>query len=140
MAGKKKILFVCVGNSCRSQMAEGFAKAYGRGAVEVKSAGTCASGIVQKGAIEAMAEKGIDISAQTSIQLTDEMMEWADMVVTMGCCSADELCPAFHKAEKYDWPIGDPLGRPWKVMQSVRDDIEERVKKLLKGLIKGGRK
>src|SRR3972149_1054168 len=103
MAGKKKILFVCVGNSCRSQMAEGFAKAYGRNEVEVKSAGTCASGIVHKGAIQAMAEKGIDISAQTSIQLTDEMIEWADMVITMGCCSADELCPASHKAEKYDW-------------------------------------
>ena len=139
MAGKKKILFVCVGNSCRSQMAEGFAKAYGRNEVEVKSAGTCASGIVHKGAIQAMSEKGVDISAQTSDQLTDDMIEWADMVVTMGCCSADELCPAFGKAEKYDWPIGDPLGRPWEVMQSVRDDIEERVKKLLKD-IKSGRK
>ncbi|MEK7313335.1 MAG: arsenate reductase ArsC [Deltaproteobacteria bacterium] len=140
MAGKKKILFVCVGNSCRSQMAEGFAKAYGRNEVEIKSAGTCASGIVHRGAIEAMAEKGIDISSQTSDQLTDDTIEWADIVVTMGCCSADELCPAFGKAEKYDWPIGDPLGRPWEVMQSVRDDIEERVKKLLKGLIKSGRK
>ena len=60
-------------------------------------------------------------------------------LTTMGCCSADELCPASHKAEKYDWPIGDPLGRPWEVMQSVRDDIEERVKKLLED-IKGGRK
>lgn len=139
MAGKKKILFVCVGNSCRSQMAEGFAKAYGRGAVEVKSAGTCASGIVHRGAIQAMSEKGVDISAQTSDQLTDDMIEWADIVVTMGCCSADELCPAFGKAEKCDWPIGDPLGRPWEVMQRVRDDIEERVKKLLKD-IKSGRK
>ncbi|MEK7880815.1 MAG: arsenate reductase ArsC [Deltaproteobacteria bacterium] len=157
MAGKKKILFVCVGNSCRSQMAEGFAKAYGRDTVEVKSAGTCASGIVHRGAIEAMAEKGIDISAQTSIQLTDDMIEWAEIVVTTGCCSADELylnvgqgfspavkdadlkvCPTGHKAEKYDWPIGDPLGRPWEVMQSVRDDIEERVKNLLED-IKSGR-
>ncbi len=134
MSAKKKILFLCVGNSCRSQMAEGFAKVYGRGRVEVRSAGTAASGIVNRQAVEAMKEKGIDISSQTSDQLTDEMLEWADVVVTMGCCSADELCPVDFKGRKYDWPVDDPLGRPWEVMQRVRDDIEARVKALLEEL------
>lgn len=130
-AGKKKVLFVCVGNSCRSQMAEGFARACAKGRVEVMSAGTAASGVVNKGAIEAMKEKGIDITDQTSKQLTDEMLERADVVVTMGCCGADELCPAGFKGKKYDWPVEDPLGLPWEAMRRVRDDIEERVKRLI---------
>lgn len=126
-----KVLFVCVGNTCRSQMAEGFARHYGKGKIEVRSAGTAASGYVNKSTIEAMKEIGIDISGQTSDQLTDEMLRWADVVVTMGCCSADQLCPIDFKGRKYDWKIEDPLGRPWAVMQRVRDDIEKRVKELI---------
>lgn len=129
--GSVKVLFVCVGNTCRSQMAEGFAKFYGNGKVEVRSAGTAASGFVNKSTIEAMKEIGIDISAQTSKQLTDEMLDWADLVVTMGCCSASDLCPVSFKGKMYDWKIGDPLGRPWEVMQQVRQDIEDKVKGLL---------
>jgi len=112
-------------------MAEGFAKFYGNGKVEVRSAGTAASGFVNKSTIEAMKEIGIDISAQTSKQLTDEMLDWADLVVTMGCCSASDLCPVSFKGKMYDWKIGDPLGRPWEVMQQVRQDIEDKVKGLL---------
>ena len=131
MAVKKKVLFVCVGNSCRSQMAEGFARACGMGKIEVMSAGTSACGSVNRAAIEAMKEKGIDISAQTSKQLTDDMLEWADVVVTTGCCGAGELCPVDFEGERYDWPVEDPLGREWEVMRKVRDDIEDRVKKLI---------
>lgn len=129
--GPTKVLFVCVGNTCRSQMAEGFARTYGKGKIEVKSAGTSAAGYVNSSTIEAMKEAGIDISAQTSKQVTDEMMDWADVIVTMGCCSADSLCPVTFKGKKYDWKIDDPLGRPWAVMERVRDDIEERVKGLI---------
>lgn len=126
-----KILFVCVGNTCRSQMAEGFAKHYGKGKVEVRSAGTSASGMVNRSTIEAMKEVGIDISGQTSDQLTDEMLGWADVVVTLGCCPAGQLCPIDFKGRMYDWKIEDPLGRPWAVMQRVRDDIAKRVKELV---------
>lgn len=134
MAVKKKILFVCVGNSCRSQMAEGFARSLGGDLVEVKSAGTSASGIVNRDAVEAMREKGIDITGQTSDNLTDEMLKWADAVITMGCCSADDLCTAAFAGIKEDWPIEDPLGRPPEVMERVRDDIDERVGRLLSEL------
>lgn len=129
--GRTRILFVCVGNTCRSQMAEGFARRYGQNAIEIKSAGTSASGVVNRNTVEAMNEVGIDISGQTSKQLTDDMLEWADVVVTMGCCSADMLCPVSFKGRKYDWSIDDPLGRPWEVMRRVRSDIEEKVKGLI---------
>src|SRR5574337_981116 len=127
----KKILFVCVGNTCRSQMAEGFAKAFGNGKVEVRSAGTSAAGHVNRATAEAMNELGIDISGQESKQLTGEMIDWADVVGTLGCCSADMLCPTDFKGKKIDWKIEDPLGRPPEVMRRVRDDIEQKVKDLL---------
>ncbi len=131
MADKKKILFVCVGNTCRSQMAEGFALYHDNGQIEVRSAGTSAAGFVNPGTIEVMRERGIDISGQTSDQLTDEALHWADCVVTLGCCSADEICPLSYKGEKYDWPIEDPLGRPIEDSRRIRDDIEARVKGLI---------
>lgn len=127
----KKVLFVCVGNTCRSQIAEGFANALGRGKIEVRSAGTSATGHVNKATIEAMKERGIDISAQSSKQLTDEMIDWADVVVTLGCCSAGMLCPADFKGKKTDWKIEDPLGRPPEVLSRVRDEIERKVKEII---------
>lgn len=127
----KKILFVCIGNTCRSQMAEAFALRHGEGKVEILSAGTNAFGSVHPDTIEAMRDIDIDISAQTSDQLTGEMIDWADTIVTLGCCTADELCPVTFEGEKLDWPIDDPFGRPSIVMERVRDDIEERVKELI---------
>ncbi|MBW7956905.1 MAG: arsenate reductase ArsC [Deltaproteobacteria bacterium] len=126
-----KILFVCVGNTCRSQMAEGFAKRHGGEKVEVRSAGTSASGYLNRSTVEAMKEAGIDISGQSSDQLADEHIRWADVVVTMGSAPADEICPDWFKGRKYDWMIEDPLGRPWDVMQRVRNDIEKRVRELI---------
>ncbi|MCK5236117.1 MAG: arsenate reductase ArsC [Deltaproteobacteria bacterium] len=131
MAEIKKILFVCIGNSCRSQMAEGFARKFGEGVIEAKSAGVEASGIVNLMAINAMKEKGIDISSQSSTQITDEMLQWADVVITLGCCSADELCPVEFDGRKEDWCVDDPLGKAPEVMLTVTDEIEERVKKLI---------
>lgn len=138
MADLPKILFVCIGNTCRSQMAEGFARFHSQGEVEVKSAGTSAMGIVNRAAIGMMKEKGIDISGQTSKQLTDEMLRWADVVVTLGCCSADDLCPVSFHGSKMDWPIEDPLGKDMEVFRKVRDDIEKRVKGLIGDLLSSG--
>lgn len=129
--GLKKILFLCVGNTCRSQMAEGFGRFYGKGRVQVRSAGTAACGFVNPVTIEMMREKDIDISGQSSDQLTDEMVEWSDMVVTLGCCAADMVCPANYMGGKVDWPIDDPLGMGQEFFRRVRDDIEERVRRLI---------
>lgn len=129
----RKILFVCVGNTCRSQMAEGFALRYGAGRVEVRSAGTSAAGYVSKSTVRAMEEIGIDISGHASRQLTGEMIEWADVVVTLGCAPARDICPASYAGEQMDWKIDDPLGRPWDEMQRVRADIEKRVRELIGG-------
>ena len=131
MARLRKILFVCVGNTCRSQMAEGFARFHGEGRVEVRSAGTSAAGYLNRTTIVVMRERGIDITDQTSDQLTDEMIDWADVVVTMGCCSADEICPVTFSGEKEDWPIEDPLGIPIEETRRIRDDIERRVLELI---------
>ena len=129
----KKILFLCVGNTCRSQMAEGLARLHGKGRFEIRSAGTNAMGYVNADTAGAMLEAGVDISAQSSKQLTYEMLDWADIIVTLGCGRAQSLCPAVNSAEKHDWPIEDPLGRPPEVMRRVRDDMERRVKELLDG-------
>ncbi len=129
--GATRVLFVCVGNTCRSQMAEGFARLHGKDMLEAGSAGTSAAGIVNKNTIEAMKEKEIDISSQTSRQLTADMFEWADVVVTMGCIPADFLCPSSFKGRKCDWKIDDPLGRPWEFMRRVRDEIENKVKEFI---------
>jgi len=131
MADIRKVLFVCVGNTCRSQMAEGFARHHGAGRIEARSAGTCAAGYLNRTTIEVMRERGIDITGQTSDQLTVEMLGWADVVVTMGCCRADEVCPVSFGGEKQDWPIEDPLGIPIEETRRIRDEIEKRVLELI---------
>jgi len=117
-------------------MAEGFALRYGNGFVEVKSAGTAATGYVNEETIEAMLEEGIDISAQSSKQVTNELIRWADIVVTLGGQSADSICPDDYKGIKIDWPIKDPLGRPRELMEMVKEDIHRRVRDLMEGMAK----
>lgn len=136
MTESKDILFICGSNSCRSQMAEGFAKAlaFKGAAISVMSAGTGASGIVNTDSIKVMKEVGIDISANTSDQLTDELVLAADIVITLGCCEARDICPANYKGVMLDWDVADPMGKSWEVMQMVRDDIEKRVCQLVEGL------
>ncbi len=131
MNEKINLLFVCRGNTCRSQMAEGFAGAYGDGRINVRSAGTTAFGEVVRQTIEVMKEKGIDVSGNSSDQLTDEMMEWADIVVSMADYTADELCPESFKGVKLDWDIYDPYACSMDVYRRSRDEIENRVKQLL---------
>jgi arsenate reductase len=136
-SAKKKILFVCIGNMCRSQMAEGFARDYGGDSFDVYSAGTSATGVVSTEVIEVMEEKGIDISEQTSKGLEEVPVEEMDVVVSMARRSASEICPSDFKGEKIDWVVEDPIGGPMDGFRIVRDEIEEKVRALLKSIWEG---
>ncbi|MCG6934318.1 MAG: arsenate reductase (thioredoxin) [Proteobacteria bacterium] len=136
MEKEMHLLFLCTGNSCRSQMAEGWARVLGGRGLEVQSAGIESHGKNPR-AIAVMAEVGIDISTQASTQLTDAMLEWADYVVTV-CGHADEHCPALPSAtRKEHWPLNDPAkasGSEQHIMavfRASRDDIKRRVEDLL---------
>jgi len=133
------VLFLCTGNSCRSQMAEGWARHFAGKAFEVQSAGIEAHGKNPR-AIRVMQEAGIDISGQESTRVTPAMLEQADLVVTV-CGHADEHCPVLPPGtRKVHWPLEDPAratGTEAEILQvfrASRDDIRERVKTLLKGL------
>lgn len=129
-----KILFVCTGNSCRSQMAEGFARSAG---AEAYSAGTEPAGYVHPMAVEAMAENGIDISGQTSKELDFNLARTMDAVITV-CGEADEACPVIAHATRLHWPIVDPAKATGTIenrltaFRAVRDDIGNRVDEFLK--------
>jgi arsenate reductase len=126
---KKKFLFVCVENACRSQMAEGFAKALGQGEIEVYSAGSRPSFQVDPLAIEVMKEKGIDLSARRPKGLNDLPPIEMDYLITMGC---EEACPSIPAKKVIDWEIPDPKGKLLDVFRNIRDMIEEKVRTLLK--------
>ncbi len=126
----KKILFVCNENSCRSQIAEGFLNHHGSGKFIAESGGSCPSGIVNPQGIEVMKEKGIDISGQTSKGLPEDFSSY-DMVITMGCCSVEEVCPVIYSGNKIEWKIDDPKGHDMEFFRKVRDDIEKNVLDLL---------
>lgn len=130
MAEKRKtsLLFVCIENSCRSQMAEGFARALGGDRIEVFSAGSRPSGVVNPEAIAAMKEVGIDISQQTSKGFKDLPRQDFDYVVTMGC---QDVCPFFPAKQELAWDIPDPKGRGPADFREVRDQIRRQVKDLL---------
>ena len=137
--GPVRILFVCTGNSCRSQMAEGFARQLGGELVEVRSAGIDPHGKNPR-AISVMAEAGIDISDQESTLLTDDMLEWADLVVTV-CGHADENCPVLPPGtRKLHWPLEDPAratGTEDEItaeFRMIRDEIRDRISDLLSEL------
>ena len=134
---KRKVLFVCIGNMCRSQMAEGFARAYGKDLIDVYSAGTSATGVVSLEVIKVMEERGIDISEHISKGLDEVPVEEMDVVVSMARRSASEICPPDFKGEKIDWVVRDPIGGPMDAYRIVRDDIEEKVRALLKSIWKG---
>jgi arsenate reductase len=131
--GAKKIIFVCVGNSCRSQMAEGFARHYARQRnlnVEIHSAGTHPAGYVHADAVAVMREKGIDISGQSSKGVDPEELKDFDYVIAMGCLDYN-VCPVNFGGVSEDWGIPDPIGRGLEFYRKVRDMIEEKVLKLL---------
>lgn len=123
------VLFVCVHNSGRSQMAEAFFNHLAGGKARAVSAGTMPGQRVQPEVVQAMAEVGMDLSGQRPKLLTPEMIETADQIVTMGC-GVDEVCPAlFVPAE--DWGLDDPKGQPMEKVRLIRDEIRRRVEALL---------
>jgi len=128
MIEKKRFLFVCVENSCRSQMAEAFARIHGGEGVEAYSAGSRPSGVVNPKAIESMREIGYDLATHESKSLDDlPDVEW-DFVATMGC--GDE-CPFVRAKRREDWQIPDPKEMNAADFRQVRDEIGEKVRSLL---------
>lgn len=126
----KNVLFVCVHNSGRSQMAEAFAKKLGKGKLRAESAGTMPGSKVNPIVVQAMKELGIDISKARPRLLTEEMIKKADKVFTMGC-SVEEACPAvFVQAE--DWALEDPSGKSLDEVRKIRDQVRLRVEALIK--------
>jgi arsenate reductase len=127
----KRVVFVCVHNANRSQMAEAFARMHSGTAVEPHSAGSRPSGRINPRAVDAMRERGYDLSAHASKSLDDlPDVEW-DAVVTMGC--GDE-CPFLRARRRVDWNIPDPKDMPPEQFREVRDEVEQHVKELLKEL------
>jgi arsenate reductase len=124
-----RLLFVCVGNSGRSQMAEGFARALGRGRISAFSAGTRPSGQVDPRAIEFMREKGIDLSVQRSKGLAElpAGVRW-DFLVTMGC---GDTCPTLPARHRLDWDLPDPKNSDDAGFRNTRDRIEQLVRELI---------
>lgn len=133
MAEPKKILFVCVENAGRSQMAEGFFRKYAPSGYEAQSAGTQPTGMINPLAIEAMRESGIDITAQVPKTISDSMINEATLVINMGCMD-QESCPALFVNDVHDWAIPDPKGKPLQDIRKIRDTIEKKVKELCKSL------
>jgi arsenate reductase len=132
MSSKPTVLFVCVHNAGRSQMAAGFMRELGKGQVEVLSAGSAPKDSINPVAVEAMAEVGIDISNNTPKVLTPEAVQESDAVVTMGCGDA---CP-FYPGKRYeDWVLEDPAGQGIESVRAIRDEIKKRVATLLEELL-----
>jgi protein-tyrosine-phosphatase len=123
-----EVLFVCVHNAGRSQMAAGFVEKLGGGEVVVRSAGSDPGESVNPVAVEAMAEAGIDISEGLPKRLTDDAVREADVVITMGCGDA---CPIYPGKRYEDWELEDPAGKDLETVRRIRDEIEERVRNLL---------
>jgi protein-tyrosine-phosphatase len=126
----KRVLFVCVENAGRSQMAEAFAKVYGDGKAEATSAGTMPAKEVNPTVIQVMKEKGIDLSTMKPKLITNQMVQEADTIIVMGC-SAQGFCPAPLLNKVIDWGIEDPKDKPIETAREIRDEIERRVKKLI---------
>lgn len=124
----KKVLFVCVENSCRSQMAEAFAKIHGKGVVEAYSSGSRPSGVVNPKAIESMKEIGYDLSQHDSFGLEEiSQIKW-DYAITMGC---EDECPMINADNREDWGLPDPKHMEPEEFNKVRDIIESEVKELI---------
>ena len=126
----KKILFVCVENAGRSQMAEAFANFHSHGKIDALSAGTMPSDEVIPVVVQVMREKGIDISRNKPKRITMQMVKEADAIIVMGC-SAEGFCPAPLIKKVTDWNIEDPKGKPVETVRRIRDEIETKVLRLI---------
>lgn len=126
------ILFLCIHNAGRSQMAAGFARVIGDGRIDVYSGGSEPADHVNPMAVNAMREVDIDIAGFTPQKFTDELLHRVDVVVTMGC---GDTCPYVPGKRYVDWPLDDPKGQPLEVVRRIRDDIRGRVEALVAELI-----
>jgi arsenate reductase len=125
----KKVLFVCIENSCRSQMAEGFASAFGKDVLDAYSAGSHPSGKVNPEAVKVMREAGVDISGYQSKGFQELPVKEFDVVITMGC---GDQCPVVPAEKHIDWHIEDPRGRDVAFFRRVRDNIKNQVRELIR--------
>jgi protein-tyrosine-phosphatase len=125
---RPSVLFVCVHNAGRSQMAAAFLSHLAGERVEVRSAGSAPADAVNPAVVEAMSEVGIDISAQIPKILTTEAVQASDVVITMGC---GDTCPVFPGKRYLDWRLDDPAGRGVEAVRPIRDEIETRVRALI---------
>ncbi|MFF2149622.1 arsenate reductase ArsC [Kitasatospora sp. NPDC058190] len=125
------VLFVCVHNAGRSQMAAAFLARLGGPEVQVRSAGSAPAENVNPAVVAAMAEIGIDLSAETPKVLTTEAVQTSDVVITMGC---GDVCPHFPGKRYLDWQLDDPAGQGLEAVRPIRDEIESRIRHLLTDL------
>ncbi len=134
MSDRPTVLFVCVHNAGRSQMAAGYLQHLAGDRIQVLSAGSVPAERVNPVAVEAMAEEGIDITAATPQVLTTEAVRESDVVVTMGCGDA---CPIFPGKRYEDWPLDDPAGQGIEAVRPIRDQVRARVETLVTELLGG---
>jgi arsenate reductase (thioredoxin) len=127
-----EVLFVCVHNAGRSQMAAGLVKLRSQGRIHVRSAGSTPAGEVNPAAVEALEELGVDMSEEFPKPLADEVVRAADVVITMGCGDA---CPIYPGKRYEDWELDDPEGQDLEAVRRIRDDIDQRVQKLVGELL-----
>ena len=132
MTDKPTVLFVCIHNAGRSQMAAGYMRALSGGAIEVRSGGSEPGDQINPMAIAAMAEEGIDISQGIPQLMTTEQVRDSDVVITMGC---GDVCPIFPGKRYEDWELVDPKGKSIEEVRPIRDDIRARIEKLLRELL-----
>jgi arsenate reductase len=132
MTEKPSVLFVCVHNAGRSQMAAAYLAHLGAGRIEVRSAGSAPGDEVNPAAVAAMAEEGIDMSAAQPKVLTTEAVQASDVVITMGCGDA---CPIFPGKRYEDWKLDDPAGKGVESVRPIRDEIRVRVQQLVDELV-----
>ena len=135
-AAKPSVLFVCVHNAGRSQMAAAWLKALAGDAIEVRSAGTAPADQVNPVAVEAMREVGIDITTATPKILTVDAVEVSDVVITMGC---GDTCPILPATRYLDWALADPAGQGIEAVRSIRDEIKTEVQNLISELLPAAR-
>jgi arsenate reductase (thioredoxin) len=128
MAAVPVVLFVCVHNAGRSQMAAALLDDHARGRVRVTSAGSEPASEINRAVVAAMEEIGLDVSKELPKPLTDEIAEAADVLITMGCGDA---CPAYRGKRYLDWDLPDPTGKSVEEIRPIRDEIERRVRELM---------
>jgi arsenate reductase len=130
-AEQQQVLFVCVHNAGRSQMAAAFLSRLGEGRIDVRSAGSTPADEIHPVVVQAMEEVGIDLSAERPKRIDDDVVRASDVVITMGCGDA---CPIYPGKRYEDWEVEDPSGRSLEEVRGIRDDLERRVIELVSDL------